>query len=274
MTTLNNSFSLCTNHLVLDRDQEQELLLTVHSDTTTQTQKNKARETLVSHNVRLVYNRAARRLKQDTGVQLDDLVSAGMIGLTNAIRKFDITKVNESGRMLRLSTYSVQWIEMEIQREFGLTNTQIKIPTNLYTALTSKVVRKEGADPRTGRWKTLCGDMARDVMNNSRYDTEVKDMEGGYRSIYDGLHADYASPERECEVGQMDESIRNIISKFKNLRERDIVVSRILADVIGVERVSLDSLAEIYGVSRQAINRQEIILKAKLKTMLTGVVDA
>ena len=65
-----------------------------------------ARQTLIEHNLRLVVY-IARRF-ENTGMNLEDLISIGTIGLIKAIGTFD------SGKNIKLATYASRCIENEI----------------------------------------------------------------------------------------------------------------------------------------------------------------
>ena len=67
---------------------------------------HEARQTLIEHNLRLVVY-IARRF-ENTGVNLEDLISIGTIGLIKAIGTFD------PGKSIKLATYASRCIENEI----------------------------------------------------------------------------------------------------------------------------------------------------------------
>ena len=65
-----------------------------------------AKRTLIEHNLRLVVYIAKRF--ENTGINLEDLISIGTIGLIKAVNTFQI------GRKIKLATYSSRCIENEI----------------------------------------------------------------------------------------------------------------------------------------------------------------
>ena len=67
---------------------------------------HEARQTLIEHNLRLVVY-IARRF-ENTGVNLEDLISIGTIGLIKAIGTFD------PGKNIKIATYASRCIENEI----------------------------------------------------------------------------------------------------------------------------------------------------------------
>ncbi|MCC8129988.1 MAG: RNA polymerase sporulation sigma factor SigE [Clostridiales bacterium] len=84
----------------LDREQERALLLKVRDG------DQQARSTLIEHNLRLVVY-LARRF-ENTGINLEDLISIGTIGLVKAVSTFNTDK------NIKLATYASRCIENEI----------------------------------------------------------------------------------------------------------------------------------------------------------------
>ena len=84
----------------LPKEEEQEALTALLSGSA------QARDKLIEHNLRLVVY-IARRF-ENTGVNLEDLISIGAIGLIKAISTFD------GGKNIRLATYASRCIENEI----------------------------------------------------------------------------------------------------------------------------------------------------------------
>ncbi len=84
----------------IDREQERALLLKVAQG------DQQARATLIEHNLRLVIY-IARRF-ENTGINLEDLISIGTIGLVKAVGTFNTDK------NIKLATYASRCIENEI----------------------------------------------------------------------------------------------------------------------------------------------------------------
>ncbi|MCD8189745.1 MAG: RNA polymerase sporulation sigma factor SigE [Clostridiales bacterium] len=84
----------------LGRERERELLLAVRDG------DEGARAVLIEHNLRLVVY-LARRF-DNTGINLEDLISIGAIGLIKAINTFNVEK------NIKLATYASRCIENEI----------------------------------------------------------------------------------------------------------------------------------------------------------------
>ena len=84
----------------LQKDAEREALLGLAAG------DEQAKRTLIEHNLRLVVY-IARRF-ENTGVNLEDLISIGTIGLIKAVNTFD------TGKNIKLATYASRCIENEI----------------------------------------------------------------------------------------------------------------------------------------------------------------
>ena len=70
-----------------------------------------AKDSLIRHNLKLVANVAKKY--HDSGIEFEDLLQVGTLGLTRAVEKFDATKG------YKLSTYAYWWIRQAITREIG-----------------------------------------------------------------------------------------------------------------------------------------------------------
>ena len=87
-----------------------------------------ARRTLIEHNLRLVVYISKRF--ENTGVNLEDLISIGTIGLIKAINTF------QSGKNIKLATYASRCIENEILmvlRKSGAQRTELSFDEPLNT---------------------------------------------------------------------------------------------------------------------------------------------
>ena len=83
----------------LSREEEAEVILRLHTD-------ENARQILIEHNLRLVVYIAKRF--ENTGTNLEDLVSIGTVGLIKAINTF------RADKNIKLATYASRCIENEI----------------------------------------------------------------------------------------------------------------------------------------------------------------
>ena len=82
-----------------------------------------ARDTLVMHNLRLVYSIAGKH--RGKGIAYLDLIQEGTLGLLRAAEKY------ESRKGFRFSTYCFNWITQSIRRYVGDSGGMIRYPTHV-----------------------------------------------------------------------------------------------------------------------------------------------
>lgn len=87
----------------------------------------KARDVLITHNLRLVVYVAKRYLGR--GLPLLDLVEEGNLGLMHALEKFDLE------RGFRLSTYALWWIRQSIERALMNQSRTVRLPVHVVKEL-------------------------------------------------------------------------------------------------------------------------------------------
>lgn len=83
------------------------------------------RNEFVTSNIRLVYFTARRYL--DRGMELDDMVQEGILGLMRAAIKFD------ANAGVRFSTYAYWWIQQAIRQAISKQRSLIRYPANITT---------------------------------------------------------------------------------------------------------------------------------------------
>ena len=106
----------------LSKEEEQEAFRLLETDF------DKARETLIVHNLRLVVYIAKKF--EGTGIGIEDLISIGTIGLIKAVNTFSVEK------NIKLATYASRCIENEILmylRKNGAQRTEVSFDEPLNT---------------------------------------------------------------------------------------------------------------------------------------------
>ncbi len=96
-----------------------------------------ARHAFVMSNLRLVVT-FARRVPPPPGMDIDDLVQDGIVGLDHAVEKFDWR------RGYKFSTYATWWIRQAISRAADERGTLIRIPTDRASNLRATLRQVDG----------------------------------------------------------------------------------------------------------------------------------
>ncbi|MEU3279771.1 sigma-70 family RNA polymerase sigma factor [Streptomyces antibioticus] len=126
----------------LDRDVPEEEIATLPRDS----ERRRAYECLVLHNQRLVQKIAQGY--QGRGLDIEDLVQHGSIGLLGAVRRFDASRGN------KFSTYATSCIQHAINRAVAEEGPRVRLPADVRARI-GKVTKAERELAREGRATTV-----------------------------------------------------------------------------------------------------------------------
>lgn len=233
---------------------------------------------LVCANLRFVVKVALEY--RNYGVRLLDLIQEGNIGLMHAVRKFD------PDRGLRLITYAVWWIRACIQDfimkswslvKVGTTQAQRKLFYKL--AQTRNALRNLTGHDATDEVaalmdvdETLVEEMSQRLgQRDTSLDVELS--QGSDYSLLDVLPDHRPSQETTLidrqERRRRDQRTRTALAGLPE-RERRIIEQRFLTET----PLTLQDLAEEYGISRERVRQLEQNALRRLKTSLADLADA
>jgi len=233
---------------------------------------------LVCANLRFVVKVALEY--RNYGIRLLDLIQEGNIGLMQAVRKFD------PERGLRLITYAVWWIRAYIQDfimkswslvKVGTTQAQKKLFFKL--AQTRNALRNLTGEDDSAKVaelldvdETLVEEMGQRLgLRDTSLDVELS--EGNDYSLLDVI-AD-CRPSQEAtlidrqEQHRRDSRTRAALDKLPE-RERRIIEQRFLRE----KPLTLQELADEYGISRERVRQLEQNALRRLKTSLADLAEA
>jgi RNA polymerase sigma factor (sigma-70 family) len=237
----------------------------------------RARQTFIESNIRLVIKIANDYANY--GVDLDDLVSEGCIGLTVAVDKFDASLGN------KFSTYASWWIRQKISRSLPEKGRLIRLPIYMSQRQASVYRFSEDFKLRRGRNPTN-GEIARSLkltVDNvvtairSRESTTTTSMDRALavdeqegRTFGDTLEDSKSlDPLTTCENLDESRAIKKGMKKLTN-RERYVLENRFgfstgekrTLEVIGGE-LSI-TRERVRQIESKALRRLRIFLKRKL----------
>jgi RNA polymerase sigma-32 factor len=202
------------------------------------------------------------------GLPIAEVISEGNVGLMQAVRRF------EPDRGFRLATYAIWWIKANIQEyilrswslvKIGTTANQKKLFFNLRKAKSEIAALDEGdlrpdqvalIAQRVGVTERDVVDMNRRLGGDASLNAPIRD-DGDSGEWQDWLVDDSISPEARLAEGQEADNRRKALGEALTVlgpRERQIFEGRRLAD----EPVTLEQLAEEFGISRERVRQIEM----------------
>lgn len=271
---LSSYFRDISNHELLTRDQEKDLSLRYleHDD-------EDAADRLVNANLRLVVKIAKTYHNRSDRYALSDLIQEGNVGLVHAVRHYNPQKKT------KFSYYAAYWIRAYILSylmknyssvKIGTTQSQRKLFFNLKK--TKEKLRRRGLSPTADQIARYVGVKTSDVeemeqrmsQNDKSLNSPLPSREQG--QMIDHLKVDDPSLEDTVAGLQMHQLVQNLLARFKpslDRRERDILEDRIVAE----EPLTLKTLGDRYGVSRERIRQIEANIILKLRNFFKSEIS-
>ena len=249
---------------VLSTDEEVELGRKLQNSNDLESAKK-----LILHNLRYVVYIA--KSYSGYGLNLNDLIQEGNVGLMKAVKKYNPDK------NLKLITFAIYWIKSEIH-EFVIKNWKIvkvattKTQRKLFFNLRSKKVSL--ASLTSEEAKSIANDLnvpIKDVLEMEKrmhnHDVAIDEKEDDDKvtpSIY--LESKELQPDQLLENNEKNLLSEKLYMVLENLdeRSRDIINSRWLATT----KLTLEDLSKKYEISRERVRQIETETIAKLKVSL------
>jgi RNA polymerase sigma-32 factor len=218
------------------------------------------------------------------GLPISEVISEGNVGLMQAVKRF------EPEKGFRLATYAMWWIKAAIQEyilrswslvKMGTTANQKKLFFNLRKAKSKINALSEGdlkpdqvaqIAKRLGVTEKDVVDMNRRLGGDSSLNAPIRE-DGDSGEWQDWLSDDSAGQEEilaESEELDNRRSALNHALTVLNDRERRIFEARRLAD----DPVTLEQLAEEFGVSRERVRQIEVRAFEKVQKAVKNRVAA
>ena len=225
-----------------------------------QSGKIEAEEALLHLNSKLVYSIAMRFCGR--GIELEDLLQIGTIGLIKAVRSFD------SSRGCVFSTYAVPMIMGEIRktlRDDGLikvSRQQKKLGADLLGAR-SKIMNEEGREAGISELAKICGVTSEEAAMAISSVSPVSSLSEPFGES-EGITLESKIPDPENEIEKLNDRIAlsEAISKLPELMKK-IVLLRYFRNFTQEETARKLGLSQV-KVSREEKKIVEILRKELL----------
>jgi RNA polymerase sigma-32 factor len=218
------------------------------------------------------------------GLPIAEVISEGNVGLMQAVKRF------EPEKGFRLATYAMWWIKASIQEyilrswslvKMGTTANQKKLFFNLRKAK-SKISALEEGDLRPDQVALIAKrlgvteqdviDMNRRLGGDASLNTPIRE-DGDSGEWQDWLVDEAPTQERVLAESEELDNRRKALGEalsVLNDRERRIFEARRLAD----EPITLEELAEEFGVSRERVRQIEVRAFEKVQNAVKSRVAA
>jgi RNA polymerase primary sigma factor len=252
-------------HPILSPEQEQEYFETI-KNSADDDQKREARNQIIIHNQRLILSVAMRY--RGKGLDLEDLIQEGNLGLIVAIDKFD----PEKG--FRLSTYATWWIRQAIIRAIEYQKDVVRKPSYLYHHKSRILKTREqlcrflGREPDLNELAESCG-MSQSKLESiflslqaeTYLDADLETDDDGVYTVSSFIPDERIATPAEIVSEQVFEAqLEQLLqSHFNNAKMRtgkkklQIITSHL--GLNGMDEKSLGEVAQKFRLSRQRVQQ-------------------
>jgi RNA polymerase primary sigma factor len=225
-----------------------------------------SRDQLIAGNLRLVISIAKRYTRQ--GLELEDLIQEGNLGLMQAVRKFDPSMGN------KFSTYATWWIRQGITRALSNKGRTIRLPVHVNEILFKLRRAAKPFYQRLGRYPTV-GELAAEtgisqaeiehVLKSSMSMLSMDDFIGAEDDETIGKFVEdknSAPPEAHAEHAIMQMKIDKM---FASLTEDEQIILTGLFGLHGSKQLTARQVADALSIEVQEVRRIENKALRKLR---------
>jgi len=248
------------DHPLLTRDEEKQLAQRIQSG------DEDARKQLIYSNHRLVLPIAYRY--RGCGIELDDLIQEGIIGLIRATQKYEWQRGN------RFSTYAVWWIRHSISRAAHTRNPSMKYRKlrNIINDAEERFRQTTKSNPRETELAAVSG-VPIDVMRRVNRFEQLQSHISIDKETKNGVCCrDTLIDDEDTENNALDRIHRSEIQSLvrEALTQLDEREYRIICMQYGIgeQPKSEQDIADVFGLSRERIRQLRVNAQQKISDYL------
>ncbi|MBX9685354.1 MAG: RNA polymerase sigma factor RpoD/SigA [Candidatus Obscuribacterales bacterium] len=230
-----------------------------------------AMQTLISANLRLVVSIAKRYAAR--GMELEDLIQEGNLGLMQAAVKYD------PGKGTRFSTYATWWIRQAVQRALSNKSRPVRIPIHITQEMyrlkkaAKPFYQKYGRPPSLVELAAETGMALKDVMHVFKSHVQVLSLDESIGSenddTLDRLIEDESAalPEETVELGLLSKRVDGLLSRLSP-EERKVtelrygigidvhptdaeIASALRTDCLSVRRATIRAMRKLRKINKE-----------------------
>ena len=232
-----------------------------------------AKQKLIKANLKLVVTIAKKAIHM-SHLPVIDLIQEGNLGLMVAVEKFNY-KLG-----YRFATYASWWIKQAMFKAISEQSHCMKIPVYIQETL-SKFSKVKREMERENNCQVKTEDVAKRMnIDPSKIDTflnaysktisiesGLENSDGKEMNVADIIEDERASATEEVEFENLRFDIMNVISTLKE-REQEVVRMRYGLD--NNEKMTLEEIGNIYGVTKECIRQTELRALKKMRFSVLG----
>ena len=264
---LQNYIREISNYPQLSLEQERELAQKAKSG------DEKAKQELIEANLRLVVTIAKKAIHM-SHLPMIDLIQEGNLGLMAAADKFNY-KLG-----YKFATYASWWIKQAMFKAISEQSHCMKIPVYIQETLSKfSKIKREMENETNSYIKTE--DVAKKMniapekinIFLSAYtkpisiESGLENSDGKEMTVADIIEDEKASATYDVEFDDLRSNILNVVS---TLKEREQEVVRLRYGLNDSEKMTLEEIGNIYGVTKECIRQTELRALKKMRFSVLG----
>ena len=202
---------------VLTSEDEVELF-TAYQNCTNEEEKRKIFQKIFNANLKLVVHIAKRYINR--GLDFEDLIQEGNLGLMKAIERFDISKGN------KFSTYATWWIWQTMTRSLAETSKIIKLPVYAHSIYLKILGRIEEYYYETGEQFAINNNTIESLAKEYNVETGTIEAILRYKEIY--------SLNKPVNPAEPDTSLIDLIADENTNVEDEIIMKKEVEEILAI----------------------------------------